>query len=162
MKESAFLSNNESVLEKLKDIRFFKSFSDENLKSFLNFGKIRQFSPKEKIINEGDLDRWIYFLLSGKIAIVKNGKRIATLHNTGEVFGEMGVIDREPRSATIEALSKTLTLGIDGSLLEDTHRKDDVIFAYTIYRLFAEILAERLRATTEENSRLKEQIQAGL
>lgn len=64
----------------------------EHLKGMLKLSKIRKYDPEELIIEEGTNDCWVYFLVSGKVKVVKHGVEINILDQAGEVFGEMGII----------------------------------------------------------------------
>lgn len=159
MRETSYLTDNQRVLTLLKSIEKFSPFSDEDLLSFLDLGKLIEYQPGEAIIREGEKDTWIYFLLSGEVTVFKNGKKVHSLKRSGEILGEMGIIDGSPRSATIQAKEKSLLLGVDGNLVSQKHQENELAFGYTIFRLFAEILAQRLRLTTEENIRLKKELE---
>lgn len=154
MRESCFLANNDAVLQRIRELPFFKYFNNNDINTFMQQGKLRMYDAGEPIIKEGDTDLWLYFLLSGKVAVFKKGKQVATIRKKGDLFGEMCLADRAPRSATILAVTETLTLGIDGGLIDRDYDASEINFAYTLFRLFSSILAERLRITTEENSRL--------
>ena len=155
MKESPYIGENKRLIILLKKIDRFKLFSDEDIRMFLELAKLKEYDAGEIIMEEGEADTWIYFLIGGSIEIVKDHKVIGQLRRTGEVFGEMGVIDGSPRSATVRASDeKAIVLGVDASMVDRRLRAKDISFAYTMYRLFAEILAVRLRHTTEENVRL--------
>ena len=78
----------------------------------------------------------------------------------------MGIIDNSPRSASIVAISNTICLAIDTSYSEKLKGNDKNAFNSVIYRIFAEILAERLRKMDKElliikneNYRLKTEIE---
>ncbi len=47
-------------------------------------------------------------------------------------------------------------MGIDAAVIDRSLRNNEISLCYIIYRLFSEVLAERLRATTEENIKLKQ------
>ena len=158
MRETTLIADNQKVLAILKSIESFRPFSDEHLQSFLEVGKLCEYDQEETIIQEGDTDTWMYFLLAGEIEIVKNDTQIKILRRSGELFGEMGVVDGAPRSASIRSLTKVLLLGVDGSLIEKKHQKNELAFGYTMFRLFTEILVERLRLTTQENIQLREEL----
>jgi CRP/FNR family transcriptional regulator, cyclic AMP receptor protein len=158
MKSSLYLDKNKQVLSLLKKIDNFQLFSDSDLESFLHLGKLKRYEAGEVIIQEGEFDCWIYFMISGEADIEKRGKKIDTLRRSGDLFGEMGVVDGEPRSATIRAVSDTLVMGIDGSLVDRKAKENELAFCYTIFRLFSENLAEKLRITTSENIKLKEEL----
>ena len=158
MRETNYLKNNEKVLRVLRDIDGFTPFSSEDIMSFLDLGKLMEYDKNEDIIEEGDKDYYVYFLLSGGVEINKDGTTIKTLRRTGELFGEMGIIDGAPRSASAVAIQKTLVLRLDSSIIGKNPDAKELALGYTIYRLFCEVLAERLRTTTEENTVLKKQL----
>jgi len=71
----------------------------------------RTLAPNEELFHEGDQSREIYLVNSGEIAIIKGegGEQIELARiGTGAVVGEMAMIDRQPRSATIKATQKTV------------------------------------------------------
>ncbi|MCK5230884.1 MAG: cyclic nucleotide-binding domain-containing protein [Desulfobulbaceae bacterium] len=159
MRETDYLKENKHVLALLKRIGKFQNFSDEDLHSFMKIGKLREYDPGEMIVKKGDTDRWAYFLISGEVKIVKGGETLGILNRGGDLFGEMGVVDGGPRSATVWARTKTMVLGVDCSVLAQEEINNGIAFLYTIYRLFAEVLAERLRITTDEVTKLKSQLE---
>jgi CRP/FNR family transcriptional regulator, cyclic AMP receptor protein len=68
------------------------------------------FKAGDTIIREGDEGDTAYFIVSGAVdVIVGRGDKAQTVGRlaTGEVFGEMSLIDPGPRSATVIAASDT-------------------------------------------------------
>ena len=166
MKETPYIGDNVDLINRLKKIELLSHFSDTDLLSFLQLAKLREYEPGEAIMKEGEIDCWIYFLIAGKLEILKDNKIITCLQNPGDLFGEMGVISGCPRSATVQAADeKTVVLGVDSSSVDRRLREKDHSLAHTVYRMFADILSTRLRSVTEdniklinENLRLKEQL----
>lgn len=154
MRETDYLTENKKALDLLRRIERFQVLSDANLDSFLALGKLKEYEAGETIINKGETDHWVFFLVSGEVKIVKGEKTFAILQRPGDLFGEMGVIDGAPRSASAWALKKTMVLGLDCANLTEQRKEQAGVFQYTIFRLFAESLAERLRITNEEVLRL--------
>ncbi len=71
---------------------------------------IRQFKPGEVIIREDDIGETAYIVETGRVDVTKekNGKKIYLGYMTaGDIFGEMSIIDDQPRSATVTAVEKT-------------------------------------------------------
>jgi CRP-like cAMP-binding protein len=64
------------------------------------------------VVTEGQLGHEFYLLLSGSASVRRNGRKIATL-GPGQYFGEMALLDRGPRSATIviEEPAELLVIG---------------------------------------------------
>lgn len=156
MREISFLEENMSIIHLMKKLPKFDLLADSELREFYKAGRFREYAPGEVLIQEGDYDCWVYFLIAGELELSKGGKRVGYLKRNGDMFGEMGVIDGSPRSATIRALSKCIVMGIDASLIDQSLKANKTSFCYVIYRLFAEVLAMRLRDTTQENVALRE------
>lgn len=148
MLETDYLHENVKVLESIRQIPVFEPFSENELKHLLDMSKIRKYKPKEMIITEGDTDDWIYFLIYGKVKITKFDKDVIELSQRGDVFGEMSFIDNSVRSASAFAIDNAVCLALDTSYVEKLSGHEKLSFCYVLYRLFAEILAERLRVTT--------------
>ena len=161
MIESKYLKENIENIQRLMSISALKHFETRNLGKLLRLSKIRQYEDGERIIQEGDMDPWLYFLLSGEIKIVKEGEEIGTLSNKGEIFGEMRVIDDQRRSASVFAKGQTVCLAVDTSAksrLSATDPKDERLdFLLLLYRIFAEYMTLRLRLTNEELIKAKKE-----
>ena len=73
----------------------------------------REFAVRETIFNAGDASDYCYQIFSGKVNIVldvKGVKRVVAVLGPGEVFGEMGIIDSGPRSASAIAAEDTVCI----------------------------------------------------
>jgi CRP-like cAMP-binding protein len=154
MLESRYLKDNIENIQKLLTIPALRNFEAKSLGKLLNLSKIREYADGEQIIKEGDFDPWLYFLLSGKIRITKEGLEINTIDKKGEIFGEMRVVDSLSRSASVSAIGKTICLAVDTSaksrIPTGDSRDERVDFLLLLYRIFAEYMSIRLRATNEE------------
>jgi CRP/FNR family cyclic AMP-dependent transcriptional regulator len=154
MIESKYLKENIENIQRLMSIQALKNFETRNLGKLLRLSKIRKYEDGEQIIQEGDMDPWLYFLLSGKIRISKGGEEIGTITRKGEIFGEMRIIDDRSRSASVYAIGQTICLAVDtsaGNRLSTSDEKEARLdFILLLYRIFAEYIAVRLRLTNEE------------
>jgi CRP/FNR family cyclic AMP-dependent transcriptional regulator len=159
MIESKYLKENIENIQRLMSIQALKHFETRNLGKLLRLSKIRQYEDGEQIIQEGDMDPWLYFLLSGKIRISKENENIGTINRKGEIFGEMRIIDDQSRSASVYAVGETVCLAVDtsaGNRLTSSQEKDERLdFLLLLYRIFAEYITARLRLTNEELVRAK-------
>lgn len=63
----------------------------------------------EVIIREGEESDDAYIILEGEVEVTKQGKYLATL-SENSLFGEIGLVDQRPRTATCTAKSRC-TLG---------------------------------------------------
>lgn len=113
----------------------------------------RIFPDGEIIFREGDEGDRMYVIQSGKVKITKKTPEgelaIATL-GSGEIFGEMALFDRMPRSATAAALGEARVLGIDKKKLFQSIDKDPTI----VFRLLLS-MSQRIRRLDEEFMKLK-------
>jgi len=79
----------------------------------------RVFQPGEVVIHEGDHAICMFDIVSGKVGVYRNygtptQKEIAVLRE-GDYFGEMAVIENQPRNATIVVLEKPATVQVISS-----------------------------------------------
>ena len=159
MIESDYLRDNISYVERLGKMPSLANFSEKDLKGILELSKIRKYESGEVILEEGVFDSWIYFLISGRVKVVKHDESLSILNRTGDVFGEMGIIDGSPRSASVRAIDETVCLATDASYIDRLSGNDKIAFSCILYRVFSEILANRLRLTSEELIKAKEEIE---
>ncbi|NQV55267.1 MAG: cyclic nucleotide-binding domain-containing protein [Rhodospirillales bacterium] len=107
----------------------------------------RKFDDGDIIFHEGQRSTSAFVVVSGRVELLKKGSggkvRLAVL-GTGEVFGEMGVINRQERSATARAIGNVTLEVIERDQYMEQLR-DDPDKAMQI----VEQLSERLRATNE-------------
>jgi CRP-like cAMP-binding protein len=159
MIESKYLKENIENIQRLMSIEALRHFETRNLGKLLRLSKIRQYEDGEQIIQEGDMDPWLYFLLSGTIRISKAGEDIGTINKKGEIFGEMRIVDDQSRSASVYAVGQTVCLAVDtsaGNRLTSSEEKDERLdFLLLLYRIFAEYMTARLRLTNDELVRAK-------
>lgn len=73
------------------------------------------------ICHEGELEPLFYIIEDGKVAFTKkmaHGEQFLGLKGRGEFFGELGVLDRAPRAATVHAISDCILLEIHETTLD--------------------------------------------
>lgn len=114
-------------------------------------GKI--YSDGEVIFKEGATGEGMYVIQSGKVKITKEtdtGEITITTLGSGEIFGEMALFDRLPRSATATALGDARILSIDKKKLFATISRDPTL-AFNIL----ETMSSRIRRLDEELMKLR-------
>jgi CRP/FNR family transcriptional regulator, cyclic AMP receptor protein len=152
--------NGIDILAKIQTLPALEAFTEKDLKELLRVSKIMRFRPDELIADERSYEGWIYYLISGRVRIVKNGNEIAVLQRTGDVFGEIGkIMGRSDLSASVQALEESTCLKIDLSTVDGLSSENRFVFRYLIFRGISEVLAKRLRITTEKYMRAKEEIE---
>ncbi|MFC1592050.1 cyclic nucleotide-binding domain-containing protein [Thermodesulfobacteriota bacterium] len=143
------------VIDLFTQIAIFTSFSTAEIKTkFFRQGlaKIVEYDAAETIIAEGKYDNWVFWLIDGQIDVVKNNCRVATFQRVGDMFGEMGILEGDARSASVYAGVPTVCLCIDMSIL-DHPELEAKIDKETFCRDVAQVTKNRLAKTT---SRLTE------
>ena len=155
MKESKYLSDDRNILVNLKELPVFAPLDQADLQHLLRMSRLRIYKPDEAIIEEGSLDNWIYFLIFGKVRLIKHDREISVLTESGDLFGEMRFIDNTPRTASAYADGDTVCLALDTSYVEQLSGEDKLSLGYVLYRILAGILAEKLREATQELMRHK-------
>jgi CRP/FNR family cyclic AMP-dependent transcriptional regulator len=89
----------------IKNIPLFSGLEDKELNAVSELVNKRSFPKNTIIINEGDDTDSLYLIISGKVKIVlsdEDGKEIIiSILEPGEYFGELSLIDSEPRSARV-------------------------------------------------------------
>ncbi|MGE4293068.1 MAG: Crp/Fnr family transcriptional regulator [Desulfovibrio sp.] len=151
---------NEEIISRLRQMRVFDSLGDRQMREVIRLSKLRKYEPGEILIQEGDCDQHVYFLIGGDLAILVDGVEVARIRRLGDVFGEMGIVDGSPRSATVQAVSPTLCLVVDSAFMDQLDGADKLIAQAVFYRIFAEILAVRLRDTNKRVSELESRLAA--
>ena len=91
------------------------------------------------LFSEGENSREMYILMSGKVEIVKNEKRIAIVEGQGSYLGELSTLLGVPRTATIITMSQCQFLVVDGDRVNDFFDASPVLGLK-----LAKILADRL------------------
>ncbi len=149
MKEYAFIHDHGRVPDALRALPFLGSFDDEQLDDVLDSSSYIQCEPGDAIIHEGAIDSRIYILLRGEVDVCKEGKILATINRSGEVFGELALVNQDRRSATVVAKTPALCLAVDQKFLQDIKPREEYPSFYAaLYEFIARITASRLESTT--------------
>jgi CRP-like cAMP-binding protein len=113
----------------------------------------RVYSEGEIIFREGDEGDRMYVVQSGAVRITKktvSGELTIAMLRSGEIFGEMAVFDKMPRSATAVAAGEARILTIDKKKLLQTISRDPTI----VFKML-ESMSHRIRMLDEEFAKLK-------
>lgn len=92
----------------LRTVPLFSSFPDEQLRTLAMVVTRRSATRGSIIMAAGDPTESLYIILAGRLKVMMSdaeGKEvILSLLGAGEIFGEMGLIDDAPRSASVVAI----------------------------------------------------------
>jgi sigma-B regulation protein RsbU (phosphoserine phosphatase) len=94
---------------------------EEDLLTLTNVVVTNEYPAGSIICREGDLEDIFYIIQDGKVAFTKkttDGEQFLGLKGRGEFFGELGVLDRAPRAATVHAISDCCLIEIHEETLD--------------------------------------------
>jgi CRP/FNR family cyclic AMP-dependent transcriptional regulator len=135
---------------RLREIGLFGALSDAVLDRLTATLRPRIVPVGEAIFREGDPAREMYAVLEGEVEVLKKSRRSretrVALLGPNDVFGEMSLIDMQPRSATVRAVAPSIILCVTTEDLDGIYRQD--LKSYSIIVLnIARDLSRRLRVT---------------
>lgn len=142
----------------LQDIYLFKELLPKELEQISALGTVRTFNQGEEIFAEGDKAESLYVIRMGTVHIRRAGddKNFDVVQlGSGAHFGEMAVVDGEPRSATAIAMERSELLEIGFPRLKAYFDQHPTI-AVKFYHALTHFLARRLRVTTIDLSFARE------
>jgi len=147
------------IIKALRKIPKLQAFDKKDLRKILSCSQILKYDPGEVIAREEESDHRIYFIVSGRVRVTRNGVEIKQLCRTGDVFGEMRLLSLSAKMSSVEAVDETVCLVTDVSAMEKLRKEDRVAFAAIYYMVMAEVLARRLKETSDELTRVRGELQ---
>lgn len=93
-------------LEELKRLALFSALSRGELQIVQGVLHEREYLPGEVIFDQGEVDNALYILRSGRVLICPQGhpEQPIAEHQAGSFFGELALLDSEPRAAQARAV----------------------------------------------------------
>lgn len=144
-------------LDILHRTRLFEMLSNVELEMLAALCQAKRYDPGDMIFEEGDVGDALYILVDGPVEVFRRRgdmEKILAVLKPPDFFGEMSVIDKEYRSASVRAVEpcRLLVLSIDNLLTFRTNFRDG--FTFIVINI-ARVLSKRLRDT---NVRLVERM----
>jgi CRP-like cAMP-binding protein len=93
-------------------VPLFKYLTERELARVDCLFTIHDLAGGELLTKEQTIGRQAFIILSGRAAVTIRGRSIATV-GPGEIIGEMALLDRRPRTATVTALEPIRALVLD-------------------------------------------------
>lgn len=98
-------------LQMLGSVGLFEGLSQKELSKIHAQAREGEFPADEVVVEEGESGVGFHLILSGKAKVVTGKRTVATL-GPGDFFGELSLIDRGPRTATVVAQTNLKTLSL--------------------------------------------------
>jgi CRP-like cAMP-binding protein len=95
----------------LRNVGLFSTLEDKDLQSLAAEFSERRFGAGDKIALEGEGGLMFFVVESGELSVEVHGQEVATI-GPGGSFGEIALIDRRPRTATVTATSDVKAFGL--------------------------------------------------
>jgi CRP-like cAMP-binding protein len=149
------------MIEFLKKNQIFKGLDESEIKIILDVIKVKNYREGEVIIKEGEEGEELFILQEGEVEISQSltlphkeksekvEKTITKLCGKDcGFFGEIGLLEKSTRTATVVARTPTKVLSIDRKNFEIIAQKYPEI-GYKVVSNIAKILCSRLRKANE-------------
>jgi len=133
----------------LKGVELFRGLDNAQLQRVVSISQEETYKEGQVIVRQGDPGDKMYIISSGQVEVQVNvgrgGRHTAVYLGEGQVFGEMALIERSGRSATVVASRGGAVLhSFPGDKFEELWRTDTAI-GYIMMRNMALDLSFKLR-----------------
>ncbi len=131
----------------------FEMLSNQELEYVADLSRPRKFTAGQVVFEEGELGDSLYVIVSGEVEVLrrdeKGNPQLLTQLGPPEFFGEMSLIDKEYRSATVRARTDSELLQLTAENLTTFRKQHRDGFTFVVINI-ARVLSARLR---EANAR---------
>lgn len=129
-------------------IPMFRYLGYTEMTKVLAIAHLKSFTAGAAVVKQGDPSDDMYIIAAGETDVLKNNVKIAE-RKKGDFFGEMGIFDNAPRSATVVAKSDVTAITLHRKDLLELLRRESQIAVKLLWALNRE-LNERIRKSSED------------
>jgi CRP-like cAMP-binding protein len=133
-----FWRKHRGSVDYLASVGFFEDFSPGELEQVAALGTEQEIPSGAMLMDQGDVGQECFVVVEGTASVYIRGEHAASLH-AGSVVGEMALVDRRPRRATVIADTDLKVLRFDVQrfrrLLDEIPRARDGVLALLEARL---------------------------
>lgn len=136
-----------SLRNELANTPLFGDLDPASLHTLIRKVRVVSLEAGQVLFRQGEPANSLYVIVSGAVVPIAEGDRrrkLAVLEN-GEFFGEIGLLTKQPRGATIEALVDTKLLAIDRRVLWDLIGKEPSVAKSLLRFLRARMIDRQIR-----------------
>ena len=155
----------DSIINILRKFMIFDNLNAGDIKKILGMeaeayksriARLCQFKAGETVIKEGEFDSWSFWVVKGSFDVIQGGSTLTTFSKSGEIFGEMSVLDGIPRTASVISRTDSVCLGIDMSVLDNMVDKN---IRETIKKGFYNVILARIKETKDRMFKEKQRLE---
>jgi signal transduction histidine kinase len=109
------------MLDELRQVPLLADLSEEDLERLYEMAETVSVPAGQPVLREGDTGDSLYIVLEGELEVTKRrgGQEVVlSSYEPGQFFGEMALLERAPRSASVRALRESRMLAIDQAALQ--------------------------------------------
>ena len=130
-----------------------QGLTGKELDILAQFSNVKRFAGGSHLFHEGDAGSEMYVILEGQVMISKyipgGGEEALAILERGDFFGEMSLVDGQPRSADAKAYAGEVTVVAFDELTLREVKKDDAESSVQFLRLLCQMMSQRLREADE-------------
>jgi CRP-like cAMP-binding protein len=126
-------------------VPLFTGISDESMTRLASVAGVQEFEDGQFIVRQGQVGTGLYVILRGAVRVIRGSTELARLAET-DFFGELAVIDQQPRLASVQADGEVVCLALASWDLLQLVESDSALALNLIRGL-----ASRIRATDEQH-----------
>ena len=102
----------DQLINLLKKNEAFGAAPTDAIENLVDAGEIRSIEAGTALLHQGAPGESIWMLLSGTLEVLVNNQIVKTIHNPGEVFGEISAVSLTPATATVQTADHCSTFCI--------------------------------------------------
>jgi len=137
-------------IETIRKMPIFKFLTYKELVRIMNITEVKVFPPDQLVITENEEGEDLFIVLKGRVRVHRDNTDIVTL-KAGDHFGEMALIDKAPRSASVTTITHGQLLQIARADFFDIIRNEPRLATKLLWS-FLQVISDRLRTTNAELS----------
>ncbi len=139
--------------EELQNARLFEGLLPEEAEMLAELSQERRLQARDVVFEQGEAGDALCLLVGGEVEVLRrradgSSCEIASLR-APDFFGEMSLVDKEPRSATVRARTEVTLLCLSNKNLQSFARVYKNAFTLVVINI-ARVLSARLRETNEK------------